>query len=795
MKWSTLLFLTATAIISLSCSEVLKDSEHVLYYETHAKAWEERLPVGNGRLGMMPDGDPHEEHIILNEISLWSGCEADYANPDAAESLSVIRQALLEGDNAKAQKIMYERFVPDNDRNAGAYGTYQVLGQLVIKHDYADTTAVHEYRRWLDIREATSYSSYKVGNVSFEKKYYVSRHDDVMIVEVSSSKPGMVNMEVCLDRAGRAEEEVTADGLLKFSGNLSSGTDDPGMGYCAYAKVISDGKVETTGGETPSIKVSGSDKAWIIISAATDYFSKDYESMALSRLESMSPRKMRIAHKEAVKAHQELYLRNTLSLSCGTTREIKATDKRISDYATGAEDNALAALYYNYGRYLLICSTCPGLLPPNLQGLWSNSFLTPWNGDYHTNINVQMNHWIAESGNLSELHEPLIDLVMRLIPSGEKSAKDFYGQTAEGWVQHMMTNVWNYTAPGEHPSWGATNTGGAWLCAHLWEHYLYNGDLEYLRKVYPAMKGASEFFLSTMITEPSHGWLVTAPTSSPENSFIVDGPQGKTAVSICMGPTMDIQLIRELFTNTAAAAELIYPQAQEKDFVARLREALTKLPPHQISKEGYLMEWLEDYVEAEPQHRHVSHLYGLYPGNQISPSRTPELAEACKITLNRRGDEATGWSRAWKINFWARLGDGDRALKLLRSLLAPAAYEGCTEEFCNVAGTYPNLLCAHPPFQIDGNFGGAAGISEMLVQSNEGFINILPALPSEWSEGCIKGIKVRGGATVDLEWSKGKASKITITGGWNDEIKLRTQNGLWLEFNLAKGQKKSICFD
>ena len=795
MKWSTLLFLTATAIISLSCSEVLKDSEHVLYYETHAKAWEERLPVGNGRLGMMPDGDPHEEHIILNEISLWSGCEADYANPDAAESLSVIRQALLEGDNAKAQKIMYERFVPDNDRNAGAYGTYQVLGQLVIKHDYADTTAVHEYRRWLDIREATSYSSYKVGNVSFEKKYYVSRHDDVMIVEVSSSKPGMVNMEVCLDRAGRAEEEVTADGLLKFSGNLSSGTDDPGMGYCAYAKVISDGKVETTRGETPSIKVSGSDKAWIIISAATDYFSKDYESMALSRLESMSPRKMRIAHKEAVKAHQELYLRNTLSLSCGTTREIKATDKRISDYATGAEDNALAALYYNYGRYLLICSTCPGLLPPNLQGLWSNSFLTPWNGDYHTNINVQMNHWIAESGNLSELHEPLIDLVMRLIPSGEKSAKDFYGQTAEGWVQHMMTNVWNYTAPGEHPSWGATNTGGAWLCAHLWEHYLYNGDLEYLRKVYPAMKGASEFFLSTMITEPSHGWLVTAPTSSPENSFIVDGPQGKTAVSICMGPTMDIQLIRELFTNTAAAAELIYPQAQEKDFVARLREALTKLPPHQISKEGYLMEWLEDYVEAEPQHRHVSHLYGLYPGNQISPSRTPELAEACKITLNRRGDEATGWSRAWKINFWARLGDGDRALKLLRSLLAPAAYEGCTEEFCNVAGTYPNLLCAHPPFQIDGNFGGAAGISEMLVQSNEGFINILPALPSEWSEGCIKGIKVRGGATVDLEWSKGKASKITITGGWNDEIKLRTQNGLWLEFNLAKGQKKSICFD
>ena len=795
MKHTSILLLAAITSISLSCNKTFNDSEHILSYEQPASVWQEMLPVGNGRMGMMLDGNPLEEQIIINEISLWSGSEVDYANPDAAESLPAIRQALIEGRNARAQEIMYERFVPKKETDGGTYGTYQVLGQLIMRHDYAGKAEPEHYRRWIALREATSYTDYSIDGIRYRKKYYVSRTDDVMVVEVSASKPESIDVEIELDRAGRAAEELTSEGLLKFSGTLDSGTEAPGMSYCAYTKVMTDGEVTYPQGGDPCIRVSSADKVWIIISAATDYFSKDYESMALSRLESMSPRKMRIAHKEAVKAHQELYLRNTLSLSCGTTREIKATDKRISDYATGAEDNALAALYYNYGRYLLICSTCPGLLPPNLQGLWSNSFLTPWNGDYHTNINVQMNHWIAESGNLSELHEPLIDLVMRLIPSGEKSAKDFYGQTAEGWVQHMMTNVWNYTAPGEHPSWGATNTGGAWLCAHLWEHYLYNGDLEYLRKVYPAMKGASEFFLSTMITEPSHGWLVTAPTSSPENSFIVDGPQGKTAVSICMGPTMDIQLIRELFTNTAAAAELIYPQAQEKDFVARLREALTKLPPHQISKEGYLMEWLEDYVEAEPQHRHVSHLYGLYPGNQISPSRTPELAEACKITLNRRGDEATGWSRAWKINFWARLGDGDRALKLLRSLLAPAAYEGCTEEFCNVAGTYPNLLCAHPPFQIDGNFGGAAGISEMLVQSNEGFINILPALPSEWSEGCIKGIKVRGGATVDLEWSKGKASKITITGGWNDEIKLRTQNGLWLEFNLAKGQKKSICFD
>ena len=899
MKHASILFLGAFAAISLSCSEGLNDSEHILRYDEPAQVWQEMLPVGNGRMGMMTDGDPVEEHIILNEISLWSGSEVDYANPDAAESLPVIRQALLEGRNAEAQKIMYERFVPKKDTDGGTYGTYQVLGQLIMRHGY-ETEAesktevgsgnrtearagnrtearagdeARDYKRWLDLREATSYTDYWIGGVKYQKKYYVSRTDDVMIVEVSASEAGRINLEVELDRAGRAAEELTSEGLLKFWGNLDSGTEAPGMGYCAYAKVATEGRGCTleymTSGESciedgksggqdnnPCIKVCNANKVWIIISAATDYFSKDYETVALAKLEAVSPsrseagdlRKLKAAHKNAVKAHQELYLRNTLSLAGSSTQTAKTTDRRIVDYATagdemaqgteggvpsgeglattgngmaqGGDDNALAALYYNYGRYLLICSTQPGLLPPNLQGLWSNSFHTPWNGDYHTNINVQMNHWIAESGNLSELHEPLIDLVMRLIPSGEKSAKDFYGQGAEGWVQHMMTNIWNYTAPGEHPSWGATNTGGAWLCAHLWEHYLYNGDLEYLRKVYPALKGASEFFLSTMITEPSHEWLVTAPTSSPENSFLVNGPKGETAVSICMGPTMDNQLIRELFTNTAAAAELLYPKSSalaslakttvesqsknqtatdqpknEQAFAERLREAIGKLPPHQISKEGYLMEWLEDYKEAEPQHRHVSHLYGLYPGNQISPAQTPELAEACKVTLNRRGDEATGWSRAWKINFWARLGDGDRALKLFRSLLAPAAYVDSAVDYCNGAGTYPNLLCAHPPFQIDGNFGGAAGISEMLVQSNEGFINILPALPKEWTEGRIKGLKVRGGATIDLEWSEGKAKKITITGGWKEDIKLCIQNDLWLELNLAKGHKKSIKLD
>lgn len=814
-----LTFLCAVVPVSLWAATAPADTcNHRLWYTAPASIWEETLPLGNGRLGMMPDGGIAREHIVLNEISLWSGSESDYRNPDAARSLPQIRQLLFEGKNLEAQELMYSSFVPKKQETDGRYGSYQVLGDLYIDFDAAGTDAGN-YVRSLSLRDAVARTAYTLDGVDYERVYFVSRDRDVMLIRLTASRPGALSFTARLGRAENAVVSTDNHSLLMY-GQLPSGNPEKaGMRFGVELRVVSPtGRLTIAADPNDGIRLEDAQEAWLVVSAATsfsaegtDFPGERFGSVCDSlmnfyagdlRAGSEAERKkkrwkavyepddamlstLRASLGTHVAAHRDLYDRVSLTLPASPDDALP-TDKRLLRFADRPSPG-LAALYYNYGRYLLISSTRPGSLPPNLQGLWANGVLTPWNGDYHTNINIQMNHWPLEQAGLSELYQPLTTLVERLVPSGEETARAFYGDRAEGWVLHMMTNVWNYTAPGEHPSWGATNTGGAWLCAHLWEHYQYSQDKAYLQRIYPILKGAALFFASTTVREPRHGWLVTAPTSSPENAFYLPGDTVHP-VSICMGPTMDVQLLTELYTNVIAAARILGCDAA---LAARLEGDLKQFPPMQVSKEGYLQEWLEDYREAEVHHRHVSHLYGLHPSNLISPTRTPALAEACRVTLNRRGDEATGWSRAWKMNFWARLADGNRAWKLFRSLLQPAVNPATG---AHGSGTFPNLFCAHPPFQIDGNFGGTAGIGEMLLQSHEGFINLLPALPDCWGEGRFRGMRVRGGAAVDLDWAGGKAREATVRALHPGTFRLKMPAGA-VKATLQSGARTEVCRD
>ena len=510
------------------------------------------------------------------------------------------------------------------------------------------------------------------------------------------------------------------------------------------------------------VSVKDASEAILLVSMATDYFQPDYAGQVSRLLEQASGKTYTALEREHISAYQQYFNRVTLDLG-SSERENWPIDRRLAAFAQDKNDPSLQALYFQFGRYLLISSTRVGLLPPNLQGLWCNTIHTPWNGDYHLNINLQMNHWPAEVTNLSELHLPLIEWTKQQVASGERTAKAYYN--AKGWVTHILGNVWEFTAPGEHPSWGATNTSAAWLCEHLYTHYLYTRDSAYLADVYPVMRGAAQFFVDMLVEDPKTKYLVTAPTTSPENAYRL--PNGNTA-SICAGSTMDNQIIRELFTNTINAAAIL---GVDSDFVQVLAAKKARLMPTSIGRDGRIMEWLQEYEEVEPHHRHVSHLYGLYPGNEISLDKTPELAEAARKTLLARGDESTGWSMAWKINFWARLRDGNHAWKLLTDLLRPCV--DTKTNMVNGGGTYPNLFCAHPPFQIDGNFGGCAGVAEMLLQSQHGCIEVLPALPTAWANGSFSGLKALGGAEVSAEWKEGAVEWMTVKATHEGDFRIK----------------------
>ncbi|MBF6627339.1 MAG: glycoside hydrolase family 95 protein [Proteiniphilum sp.] len=754
----------ATAL--LSCNRPQPAQELALRYHTPAGTWEETLPLGNGRIGMMPDGAVYTEHILLNDITMWSGSEDPEAlNPEALNYLPQIRELLLAGRNLEAQRMMYDHFRCGGEGSAygngkdAPYGSFQLLGDMHIAYSYPAGDTITDYVRTLSLNEAVATTQFSMGNTTYTREYLASHSHDLLVIRISADKKQSVSFAVELSRPERAAVTVKENSIW-MEGQLNDGHDrDSGVRYCTKMEIVNSGGRLTSSNK--SLTVSEADEVMILISTSTDMVDKDHLSTVVDLLAGAKEHPYIQLKKEHTTAYSEQF--NRVELNLGEQDNITPTDARLTAFQTN-DDPAFAALYFQYGRYLMISGTNDESMPLNLQGLWTNQLQTPWNGDYHLNINLQMNYWPAEVCNLSELHKPLIGYTQSLVPSGEATASTFYG--AEGWVAHMMTNPWRFTAPGEHASWGATNTGGAWLCAHLWEHYAFTQDKAYLESVYPTLVGAARYFLSSMISEPNNGWLVTAPSSSPENGFYLPG--SNDPIYVCMGPTMDGQIIRELFTNILSAAEIL---EIEDETTAAIEEALTRLPPMQISEEGYLQEWLEDYVEEDPEHRHVSHLYGLHPSNQISPVTTPALAEAARHTLNRRGDEGTGWSRAWKVNFWARLHDGNRAYKLLKSLLEPTG--GSEIKMKSGAGTYPNLFCAHPPFQIDGNLGGTAGIAEMLLQSQDGYIHLLPALPDNWAEGNFKGLRVRGGAEVDAVWINKKVVALTLKATTTNTFRLK----------------------
>jgi len=737
-----------------------------LWYDKPACQWEETLPLGNGRLGMMPDGGIKEEKVVLNDITLWSGAPQDANNYEAYKSLSEIRRLLAEGKNNEAQELVDKNFIcTGKGSGSEPFGKYQVLGDLKIKFKYADAdkaVAFTSYKRELSLDKAIASTTFVVDGVTYKREYFTSFGNDVSIIKLSADKPGQLNFSIALSREERAVT-VVKNGELQMYGQLRSGTDNGGMQY--LAKVKTQLKSGTLSADDNKLVVKNATEAIIYVSAGTDFRGAGYKKNVDEKLAAAIKTEYVTERERHVINYQKLFKRVTVDLGESTTSD-ETTDKRlISFHENPNADKLLPVLFYQYGRYLSISSTRVGLLPPNLQGLWANQVNTPWNGDYHLDVNVQMNHWPVEVSNLSELNLPLAQLVKGMIKPGERTAKAYYN--ANGWVAHVITNVWGFTEPGESASWGVTKSGSGWLCNNLWEHYAYSEDKNYLREIYPILKGSAQFYSSMLTPDAKSGFLVTSPSSSPENSFYL--PNGKTA-SICVAPTIDNQIIRELFNNVITAAKLL---GKDAAFSKELAAKLKKLPPAgQISKDGRLMEWLEGYKETEPQHRHISHLYGLYPASLITPEATPELAEACRKTLEVRGDDGPSWSIAYKLLFWARLHDGNRAYKLFTEIMKPTLKTDIN--YGAGGGIYPNLLSAGPPFQIDGNFGTSAGIAEMLIQSHAGFIELLPAMPDSWkASGTVKGVKARGNYIVDFSWKNGKVISCRIISSLPRKVKVK----------------------